>query len=253
MLDKLENFYRSQGILATHFTCRSRVECSKGCKDTFNGPKSAAVSTGYEDGDLPRLLFVSQDRCPEVLDQKERLPQAVRDGMENVDVCGLRRNQHWYLTHELAWYILSQFDEKLSKQDVNHYFAHTNSARCCQNRPNEPQVDRILFRNCRQHLTGEIQVLCPDIIVTQGSWARSGLQPIVDIREPIDKFACITRFDGHPLFWLHTYHPSPRNRRRFYPQRDRNPETGMTGRCEGWRFYAQRIRQFMDRTRRGFR
>ena len=257
MLDELEKYYRSQGILATDFTCRSKAECSNGCHNTFNGPKSAAVSTGYEDGDLPRLLFVSQDRCPEVLDREERLPRSVRDGMENVNVCALPRNQHWFLTHELAWHILKCFDKYLTKdltlERVKHYFAHTNAAKCCQNKRDKSPADWWLFENCRPYLDCEIRVLRPDIIVTQGKKARAGLEPIVDVREEIDELAFIVRFDGRSLFWLHTHHPSPRNRWRFYPQRDCNPESGTTGHCEGWRYYAEHIREFMDRPRRGSR
>ena len=243
MLKQLGHFYRMQGIFATHFTCRSRPACSKGCNDTFDGPKSAAVSTGYQDGDLPRLLFVSQDRCPEVLDPEERLPSAVRVGMENVNVCGLPRNQHWYLTHELAWYVLKCFDKDLTLERVKHYFAHTNAAKCCQNKRDKSPADWWLFENCRPYLDGEIRVLRPDIIVTQGQRAKDGLRPIVDIQERIDEFACIVHFNGRRLFWLHTYHPSPNNRWRFYPQRAKDPETGL---CEGWQRYAEHIREFID-------
>ena len=33
----------------------------------------------------------------------------------------------------------------------------------------------ILFRDCRQFIAGEVEILRPDIIVTQGTWARGSL------------------------------------------------------------------------------
>ena len=249
MLNQLENYYRTQGILATHFTCPHRMQCKEGYNDKFTGPKSALVSTGYEDGELPRLLIVSSDSGSGKIDPEQRLPSAVRDRMEGEDVYKLKKREHWYLTHELAWHILKRFNKNLEFGKTKHYFAHANAAKCSQNKPGRSQADPILFRNCQRYLAGEIRMLCPDIVVTQGKRAREGLKPIVDGREEIDKFACVTSFDSRPLFWLHTHHPSPRNRRRFYPQRDRNPETGMTGHCEGWQYYAKHIREFIDRTK----
>lgn len=246
MLNRLECFYRAQGILATTFTCSSEAACSKGCKDTFNGPKSAAVSTGYEAGDLPRLLFISQDRCPNVLHPDKRLPLAVRERMENENVCDLQRNRHWYLTHELAWYILRQFDDELELKKVNHYFAHTNAAKCCQNKPDRSQTDAILFANCQRYLAGEISVLRPDIIVTQGYRARDGLKPILEDIQAVDEFAYTACLDDRLIFWLHTYHPSPFNRWRFYPQRGYDRDTD---RCEGWQRYAVQIREYVYRNR----
>ena len=248
MLKKLEEYYRSQGILAKHFTCPHRANCSAGYSETFTGPKSAAVRTGYEDWRLPRLLFFSLDSGSGEREPEQRLPGAIRNGMEAEDINALPQNQHWFRTHELAWYILKQFDDELELQEVNHHFAHTNAAKCCQNRPDGKMADEHLFTNCRRYLAGEIRVLCPDVIVTQGQKARDGLQPIlVDMRE-VDKFAWIARFDGRLIFWLHTYHPSPINRRRFYPQRAYDQETG---RCEGWQRYAEDIRRFVDERNRG--
>ena len=246
MLNQLENYYRTQGILATCFTCRHQAECS-GTNEAFTGPKSASVSKGYE-RHRPRLLFLSLDSGSAEGNPEKRLPHAVRRGMENVDVGRLRRTEptkHWYRTHELAWYILKHFHENLEEEDVKYYFAHTNAAKCCQNKPKGLQADAILFRNCRGYLAGEIRVLRPDIVVTQGDWAKWGLKPIVDVLEQIDEYARIARFDGRQLFWLHTWHP--RRFGDFYKQRGFDTETG---RCEGWQKYAEHTREFIDRTRR---
>ena len=248
MLNKLKRYYRSEGILATHFTCPHRTDCSKRCRDTFTGPKSAFVSTGYEDGNLPRLLFVSLDSGSAEREPAERHPDAVRRQMEGVDVGCLRRRKptrHWYRTHELAWNILRQFDTNLEIEEVKYCFAHANSAKCCENLPGGRQAHPRLFRNCRRYLAGEVRALRPVIIVTQGDAAKRGLRPILDVMKPIDEFSCIARFDGRLLFWLHTWHP--RRFGDFYKQRGIEHEDG---RCEGWQEYAVLIKEFVTSTMR---
>ena len=189
MLQQLETYYESQGILATSFTCRFQETC-RGGSETFTGPKSAFVSAGYERGDLPRLLFLSLDSGSGKKSPESRLPKTVRRGEENMDVGGLPKHKHWYRTHELAWHLLRQFDSSLTIERVNRYFAHANSAKCCQNKPGRAQADATLFRNCRRYLAEEIRLLRPDVIVTQGDWAEWGMESIAEIRERVDRFAC---------------------------------------------------------------
>lgn len=238
MLEQLETYYRSEGILATNFVCPHETEC-RGVSEIFTGPKSAFVGSGYERGDLPRLLFLSLDAGWASTTAEDRLPTAVRDELEHEYGNRLpkKRHLHWYRTYELAWYILRQFDPALKMEQVNQYFAHANSAKCCQNKPDGSQADAKLFNNCRGYLAGELQVLRPHVVVTQGNWAKRGMNPIVEVHERIDKFACIARFDGRALFWLHTYHP--RAFGYFYAQRDG---------CKGWERYSNEIKDFMDGT-----
>ncbi len=62
MLQRLYRYYEDKGILSTSFACLHKKQCSAGSPD-FTGPKSAFVSTGYENrsSNLPRLLFLSLD------------------------------------------------------------------------------------------------------------------------------------------------------------------------------------------------
>ena len=237
MFRQLEAFYRDEGILATSFTCPFQKACSGG-REAFTGPKSAFVSRGYESGDLPRLLFLSLDSGSGEESAEARLPGAVRAELEEVDHLPNAKHLHWYRTYELAWYILRQFG-LVEREQVNRYFAHANAAKCCQNKPGGSQADPRLFKNCRGYLAGELRVLRPDIVVTQGNWAKSGMNSIVEVEERIDEFACIGRFDDRAVFWLHTYHP--RAFGYFYRQRDD---------CDGWERYSKEMKDFVDRTSR---
>lgn len=235
MLKRLETYYRNEGILAKPFTCRFKDACCGG-NSKFTGPKSAFVSSGYERSDLPRLLFLSLDSGSGNAPPEKRLPPAIRRGGENMDVSALPKHKHWYRTHELAWCILKQFDSTLTLEGINRYFAHANSAKCCQNKPGRSQADARLFRNCRGYVAGELRVLQPDILVSQGNWAKWAIQSVVkEDHTQFDKFASVIQIADRELFWLHTYHP--RAYGYFYRQRDN---------CRGWERYSRLIKDFMN-------
>ena len=241
MLDQLQVYYQKNGILSTAFSCRHMAECSADCP-SFTGPKSAYVGTGYEKRELPRLLFLSLDSGSGEKDNLERLPESVRRQEEiECDVAGLHEAKHWFRTHELAWYILKRFRQGLGLGDVKHHFAHANSAKCCMNNPGRKKANAILFRNCGHYLAGELKILNPDIVVTQGKEAREAMNSLTsNYIKHIDNFASTVELQGRNVFWLHTYHPS--NYGKFNPQRNFNKATQI---ADGWVRYSQHIYEFI--------
>ena len=241
MLRELQAFYKKNGILSTSFTCPFKSDC-KGDSKSFTGPKSAFVSTGYENALLPRLLFLSLDSGSGDTIDANRLPRAVRKKLErDIDVLSLPQHKHWYRTHELAWYILRRFDRDLKIEDTRKYFAHTNSAKCCMNKAGRKKADRLLFKNCRPYLTEELSILEPDIIVTQGNEARKAIRTLSEgTLKQFDKFASIIQFNSREIFWLHTYHPS--NYGLFYKQRDFDDKKNT---ARGWDRYSKMIHRFI--------
>ncbi|NMB81147.1 MAG: hypothetical protein GYA14_04965 [Ignavibacteria bacterium] len=218
MLKTLENYYKENGILSSHFICVHKKECKGDCKD-FTGPKSSFVSSGYEKGKLPRLLFLSLDSG--VGDEKpiKRTPIAVRKTEENRDVTTIPRNRHWFLTHEIALYILRKFSDEIKiEDDVKKYFAHVNSAKCCMNNPKNKKANKVLFDRCRDYLKKELKILKPKIIVTQGKEAKVAIEKFTTrtIRE-YDNYAKIILLNNYEIFWLHTSHPNDYGR--FWSQR----------------------------------
>jgi len=241
MLNQLEEFYRDNGILSTHFTCKHKDACKGDCKN-FTGPKSAYVGEGYEAGELPRLLFVSLDSGDGAEEPEHRLPVAVRDSEHGTVVDDLHKNQHWYHTYELAWYILKRFDSKFEKvEDVKGFFAHTNSAKCCLNNPGREQADDRLFENCRGYLEGELKVLAPQLLVTQGAKADAAVDPLIErVKTVEENCAYHGVLFGQPIFWLLTYHP------RYAPGFHAQRKGG-----EGWEFYAEEMYRFINRQQGG--
>ena len=140
MFRRLYRYYEDNGILSTSFTCPHKEQCSGGSKE-FTGPKSAFVSTGYENENsgLPRLLFLSLDSGDGDKDDTKRLPEVLRRQEETErDVLALPKHKHWYRTHELAWYIFKRLAPGISLEDAKKHFAHANSAKCCMNKPGRP-------------------------------------------------------------------------------------------------------------------
>lgn len=237
MLEALERYYREQGILSTAFTCTLKDDCKGDCK-TFTGPKSAFVSPGYERRDLPRLLFLSLDSGGGSRNAGDRLPEAVRREEMEFSVVSLRgkeKSWHWYRTHELAWYILRRFDADLSLENVKGYFAHTNSAKCSMNKTGNDLADERLFLNCRPYLSGELSILCPDILVTQGQYGQSAIKEIYGSGESVqgDAYASRIEMDSRPVFWLHTSHPGR------FGDFNRQRSGG-----RGWEKYADMVHEF---------
>lgn len=233
MLDALERYYREQGILSTDFTCPLMDDCKGDCK-TFTGPKSAFVGPGYERRDLPRLLFLSLDSGWGAPDAADRLPEAVRKDEIDRDIRDQPGNHHWFLTHELAWYLLRRFDADLRLEGAKKYFAHANAAKCCQNKSGGQQADPRLFANCRKYLPGELRILHPDVLVTQGKQAELSIRSIYGDGKPLHEGtdAVLIDMDNRQVIWFHTLHP--RNGR-FWTHRD-------DGR--GWEKYADLIYEF---------
>lgn len=242
MLGRLSRYYENKGILSTSFTCTHGKDCKGDCAE-FTGPKSAFVSTGYERGNLPRLLFLSLDSGDGDQDDKNRLLEAVREQEEvKRDVLSLPKNRHWYRTHELAWYVLSQFDPGIRLEEAKKHFAHANSAKCCMNKPGRKKAAAVLFRNCRKYLRGELEILRPDVLVTQGAEAKEAVKSLdYKVLESIDGYASKVEMDGREVFWLHTYHPACWGR--FNGQRDFD---GTSGRARGWEKYSRMIREFWN-------
>lgn len=241
MLSELEDYYEKNGILATSFSCKHKYECSKDC-EKFTGPKSAFVSSGYENGLLPRLLFLSLDSGSGDNVDKNRLPLMIREHEESRNVMAFAKHKHWFRTHELAWYFLKRFKPLLKIEEAKGYFAHANSAKCCMNKAQREKADKILFKNCQKYLKPELEILNPEIIVTQGNEAKKAILELLELRiKDIDSYASIIKLNGKKIFWLHTYHPN--NWGMFNRHRAFNKETGI---AEGWEFYAEHIFKFVQ-------
>lgn len=205
--------------------------CSAGSPD-FTSAKVSHVGPRYEGRELPRLLFLSLDSGSADPDPRQRTAEAVREGNLDYDVAALPKQNHWYRTHKMAFELLRQFKPEITVVDTRLYFAHVNSAKCCQNKSQRKQADRVLFENCRRFIPGELRLLDPDVAVTQGRWAEVAIHKSFDILRhdkrtiPASGYRNDARYETgfieldrglKAVLWLHTYHPG--NYGLFNPQR----------------------------------
>ena len=186
MLEKLDRYYHEQGIPALGFNCKHRDACSAVCApgQMVSVPESY-VGAEYEAGILPRLLFVSSDtNNPEWLkdDPKMGTLREIRKIMwrDRNEPCHQKPHGHGHQTIDLARMLLAPYaKERLGKviefNDFVGYIANVRSTRCKSLSVGTKEGNPLMFGNCMGFLKGEIEVLHPDIIVTQGTRARNAL------------------------------------------------------------------------------
>ena len=220
LLRKLESYYRSESIYSLDFNCPHFYDCSQGCA-SFTEAKSAFVSSGYELHDYPRILILSADPGSGWSDPNQRTPEYVRYHEEEIyRLDEGRTNQHWYQTHNLVYQLLKPFKLDIEIGDAKHFFAHVNSAKCSINNPQRSQAGDILFRNCYKYAKGEVQVLEPDVLISQGDKAKKSVAALFkEIPFPdnflaqeieIPKEARVIQSKGKMILWLQLYHPNQR-------------------------------------------
>lgn len=212
MLGELQRYYATNGISAGEsFSCKHEAEC-RGRSEDFTTAREAFVGREYERGTLPRLLFLSLDAGSSGA-KDDRTLDGMRASEDRCDVTALPKNRHWYRTHELALKLLQGFPPYPTLETIHHYFAHTNSAKCCLNKAHKKQADSRLFDNCRGYIPAELAILKPDILVTQGAMAKaavsSGIPPFRTVHTEVAS-GCDSRIleiEGRQVLWLQTYHP----------------------------------------------
>lgn len=218
MIQALKTYYYANGISAFGFRCHFANSCRLFCNN-FVEPKEAYVGSQYEQGTLPRVLFFSSDPGGGDPNPQTRTLEATRRYEENVcNPGGLNENSHSYHTHHLAWLFLSRFAPNLQFNDICPYFAHTNSAKCCEDYNQRRQSADRFFENCRGYIPGEIQILDPDILITQGDHAKWAIKygfsqstTLIEIDPANDHCNYhLIQMNGKEVLWFAPYHPNSR-------------------------------------------
>lgn len=223
MLKELNDYYSENGILSTHFHCKYFDQCVSGSKGLIKG-KSAYISTEYEAHSLPRILFVSLDPGSDKSYEtpEKRTPEGVRAIEEISPWQSYNPLWHWHATHKLALLIAQVIRPSLTVKDANRIFAHTNCVKCCYIQDTREMSGDILYRNCKNYLRGELSILNPDILLTQGVKAKEAVafstneishldeyRTIVDLHDRIHMLS----INEHPVLYIQTIHPTWRNDR----------------------------------------
>ena len=263
MIRALTEYYDRMGILSTNFRCphlakcqgrlRSAPTCAVGSMKEarakiagkFVQAKSASVCAGYEDArtlGIPRLMIVSADPGSMVypgrnfVAAEDRTPESVRRIRSGINLKPVKTGL-WQ--HRLACRVFEEFgpDIDISVNSMR-YWAHVNAVKCCMNKPKNELASRILFENCRGYLRGEIEILSPDVIVSQGREAMEGVGDVFSVPFETGREQVVALPDGKQVLWLPTHHPN--SGKHFHGQRN-GPTWG-----PDWKRFAERVREFMS-------
>ena len=245
MITELSKYYEEKGILSTKFNCPFLSACSCGNPRNLIKGKAAYIGKYYEDHRLPRILFVSldmgSDKDFEIAEK--RTPEGVRKVEEYRHWSSLPNLLHWFETHYFAQKIAQVMGFMYQANEVNHIFAHTNSAKCCENKESNEMSATTLYKNCRSFIRGELEILDPEILVTQGGQADNAIKnTFPDISTDADFVSLsqihervgLIRINNHPVLVLRTIYPSWRNKRTILQREELYP------------YYLKAVKAFSD-------
>jgi len=240
LLQRLQKYYESKGISAENFKCPHEDNC-KANSPNFIEATEAYVGSRYGYGKFPRLLLITAGPGRNYdWTQKDRTVCGIRELWAKCNTAEAHKGKWWYRTNELALVMLRNFEEDLDIAEVKDYFAYTDSEKCSQNKEHARQNDSRLFKNCSEFIPEEVRILSPDIIITQGDWARAAMRAAIKDNsfKKLDPCRCLVKskrilneikalklknktiwlklddrikvlkVNNSAVLWIHTYHPN---------------------------------------------
>ena len=240
MIEKLKKYHVDNAISPLNFNCKYFSSCVSKAqnKGKFTKGHGIWVGTEYEKGKVPKLLFLSLDSGSAELDPNKRTMEAAMKWNQAWLPGKGDKPRHWYRTQQFAWHMFNEYNNTfnttldIGNVDENYdfkplteihkvkpYYAAANSAKCCMNNESRSQADSILFENCREYILGELTILDPDILVTQGQYARMVAEKmqikkilhkenISEASSKADDYHILQMNNGKTVVWIHHYHPN---------------------------------------------
>lgn len=157
-VNKLREFYKKEKIGRDNFNCRNSKKCFEGL-NISEGRRGSEAHVGSNYGEPFKVLIVSLDRGKEAenIDNRTKEIEGLREEVLNPHMKG---------TLATLKVILS--DVKVNEDvELFRQFAMINAAKCCIGL-NMNQAPWRFFKNCMDYTRGEIEILEPDVIITQG-------------------------------------------------------------------------------------
>jgi len=216
-VDKLREFYKKEKIGRDNFNCRNSEKCFKdlNISEKYRGSE-AYVGTNY--GKPFKILFIPLDIGGECKNLKDRR----RELEKEAEVDNLRRNRCWHILETLkALKILLEKEDKDEDSVLQEIlkegrYSMINSAKCCLGK-NMNQAPWKFFNNCKEYIKAEVEILKPDIIITQGRRAADVFEllypdELKDKGEWFEREGDITVNGNHKALVICAVHPSARGR-----------------------------------------
>lgn len=162
----LRDFYETNRIAVSNFSCKhlEKCEAASSPRPLHNG---AEGHIGSQYGSVLRLVIVSLDTGHESNNLEER-----RKRVESVTEEGI--NPHMRGTTTLVQKILG--DVVPENSNIHQYYSMVNSAKCSGADDKQDMVNDELYSNCLEYTMREIELLKPQLLVTQGVKAAKVLR-----------------------------------------------------------------------------
>jgi len=218
-LHKLRTFYDQEHISVLGFECKHRCECEQDAKPSIL-LRGAEGYVGPRYGEATKVVFMSLDVGNETEDENRTL-RGRRRVFENLPK---KLNPHLAGTLAILQALFSE-DLEVPQDNPWPFFVLLNAAKCSR-RDSWKKVNDRLYDRCRSFAHGELSLLSPDILVTQGKKAKGGLEDWEKIsdaaldetirlhatssapsREEItaaNRYICLARIAGRRVVAMHT-------------------------------------------------
>lgn len=226
---KLKELYQAEEC--SYKGCRKHDFCA--ADGPITGPKEPFIGSDFDENGRPRVVILSLD--PGSIEVND-------NGSPRVDKCSIDRTEevlwdfatkkrhHWWSTLQIVFSILG--DKPLAEADDTevaaavNWMAHLNSARCSQNRKYNEQATPVLFKNCKEFVIKELEILQPQVLITQGElawkvvkgWAKTA--PKKQMVESTETYIREYEFAGITCRHVHLYHPGARGNAYEVQRRD---------------------------------
>lgn len=159
---ELSTFYETNGIAVKAFRCEKYEQCKRIVNNALLD-KGSEAHLGRFYGTPFRVAVVTLDRGKGSQTIRERT-----NSIENL----IPTNPHMIGTQDVLRAI---FYKDNIRYDVFKHFAMTNSAKCCYKKDGMEMLPEACYDECAGFSLGEIQILAPDLLVTQGDYSKKGI------------------------------------------------------------------------------
>jgi hypothetical protein len=225
---ELNKYYISKKIHPLSFDCPNQLVCrSNAHLRNMTEAKMSMVGSHYGVR-YPTVVVISLDPPKEdkFLDPNHRITEYLSKIHEKDTYSFVHPNPHWAMTQIIVKDILCLWGYKplLTSavvgdsykdrpiENVSAYFSHVNMSKCSMNNLGQGRAPRKVHELCSSlFLMGELNILKPDILISQGSDTNQILgglwvgHPVLDKDLPTEKM--IGLWNKNTL-WLPMHHPS---------------------------------------------
>lgn len=225
---QLDAFYRWQKIHPLDFDCPDKAFCQQFSTGAMIEAKMSMVGSAYGQK-YPKIAVISLDPPNDgkgtFKSPAFRTTEYVSKFHEEENYRDHRPNVHWAMTQIIVNEILVMFGHisqadaasvsesysRLEIENVSAFFTHVNIAKCCMNNIGKAQADWQVHEKCANaHLREELELLAPEIIVSQGKDANKVVGQLFDFPGTENKLPASQQIpiQGIQILWLPMYNPA---------------------------------------------